>query len=326
MSSGSEPQRQSSMAALPVGTATRPLSAAERRARYFNSANAFNIHLPAVPAGIFSEPVRKALQPDAATGYVVCDQSQALATSYPATTPFMLARYARINVGDALEADFTASGSIWYVMCGTLQIADLDGETDQQVFPGDVLYLPAGKHRLVNTGDVSCVAWLVTDEPMLAHHGLRAAPAASPGHEAGAVIFRAQDIADQIATIYQTMPDAGTSGMAVVFSAQAYESSRNLMANLTLSLNTLPAHCHQSAHRHNSAALTLVLSGQDCYSRVDGQTCPWTVGATLVTPAAAPHSHHNDGDTRAAFLIVQDGGLYYQARTMGFEFLAEDAG
>jgi hypothetical protein len=40
-----------------------------------------------------------------------------------------------------------------------------------------------------------------------------------------------------------------------------------------------------------------------------------------VTPPGAPHSHHNDGDRRALFLIVQDGGLHYHARTMGFSFL-----
>ncbi|OZI42937.1 cupin domain-containing protein [Bordetella genomosp. 4] len=325
MSSGSEPQHQSSMAALPVGRATRPLSAAERRARYFNSANAFNISLPEVPAGIFSEPIAQALQDDAATGYVDCDQSAALATPYPATTPFMLARYARINAGETLEADFAASGSIWYVMHGSMQVVKLDGEADQLVFTGDVLYLPAGAHVVVNTGDVACVAWLVTDEPMLAHHGLRAVSATSSDRDAGAVLFRAEDIAAQIETIYRTVPDAGTSGMAVVFSAQAYETSRNLMPNLTLSLNTLPAHCHQSPHRHNSAALTLVVAADRCYSRVDEQQCPWTAGATLVTPAGAPHSHHNEGDTRAAFLIVQDGGLYYQARTMGFEFLEKQA-
>lgn len=326
MSSGSESQRQSSMAALPVGRATRPLSAAERRARYFNSANAFNIRLPEVPAGIFSEPIAAALRDDAATGYVECDQSAALATPYPATTPFMLARYARINAGETLAANFAASGSIWYVMHGSMQVVNLDEEADQRVGTGDVLYLPAGVHTVANTGGAACIAWLVTDEPMLAHHGLRAVAAASLGRDAGAVLFRAQDIADQIEMIYRTVPDAGTSGMAVVFSAQAYEDSRNLMPNLTLSLNTLPAHCHQSPHRHNSAALTLVVAADRCHSRVSEQQCQWTAGATLVTPAGAPHSHHNDGDTRAAFLIVQDGGLYYQARTMGFEFLAEDAG
>jgi gentisate 1,2-dioxygenase len=54
---------------------------------------------------------------------------------------------------------------------------------------------------------------------------------------------------------------------------------------------------------------------------VDGVRCPWTHWATLVTPPGAPHSHHNEGEAGARFLIVQDGGLHYHARTMGFEFL-----
>jgi hypothetical protein len=37
------------------------------------------------------------------------------------------------------------------------------------------------------------------------------------------------------------------------------------------------------------------------------------------------HSHHNGGNEQAMFLIVQDGGLFYHARTMGFEF-AEQPG
>ncbi|WP_160312477.1 hypothetical protein [Caballeronia mineralivorans] len=45
-----------------------------------------------------------------------------------------------------------------------------------------------------------------------------------------------------------------------------------------------------------------------------------------MTPPAALHSHHNEGHgPRARFLIVQDGGLYYHGRTMGFAF-ADDSG
>ncbi len=40
-----------------------------------------------------------------------------------------------------------------------------------------------------------------------------------------------------------------------------------------------------------------------------------------MTPAGEPHSHHNPGAGRAQFLIVQDGGLHYRARTMDFAFL-----
>ena len=37
-------------------------------------------------------------------------------------------------------------------------------------------------------------------------------------------------------------------------------------------------------------------------------------------PPGEMHSHHNDGDRRALFLIVQDGGLHYHTRTMGFSY------
>ena len=58
---------------------------------------------------------------------------------------------------------------------------------------------------------------------------------------------------------------------------------------------------------------------------IGGARCAWTPFATLVTPATEPHSHHNEGDERAMFLIVQDGGLHYHARTMGFAFLEPQA-
>ena len=48
---------------------------------------------------------------------------------------------------------------------------------------------------------------------------------------------------------------------------------------------------------------------------------------TLLTPAGAAHDHRNGEaeapvtiDDIALALIVQDGGLYYYARTMGFAF------
>jgi gentisate 1,2-dioxygenase len=97
-----------------------------------------------------------------------------------------------------------------------------------------------------------------------------------------------------------------------------------VLPTLTLSLNTLPAGEVQRAHRHNSAAITLVLNGERCHTRIDGEPMAWSLGMTLVTPPGALHSHHNEGaGTRARFLIVQDGALYYHCRTMGFAF--EDA-
>ena len=52
-------ERPKSMSELPAQHPIGPASAAEARARFFNSGNAFNIKLPAVPNAVFTdEPAR----------------------------------------------------------------------------------------------------------------------------------------------------------------------------------------------------------------------------------------------------------------------------
>lgn len=304
------------MADMPEQRPTAPATAAEARARFFNSGNAFNIKLPPVPGGSFTDEPARALAVDTPTGFLLCDQSAAMGTDFPATTPLMLARYAMVAPGETLAADFVATGSIWYVIRGT-GTAEVQGETIS-FRTGDVFVLPGVPARLM-TGGERVVLWAVTNEPQLAFDGDRAPDAArmpvAPVH------YPAAEIARQIALIYEHARNEATSGIALIFSSDKQAAARNIMPTLTLSLNTLPPGEHQRAHRHNSAAITLVVSGEDCHSLVDGMRCPWSPWATLVTPPGAPHSHHNAGLTRASFLIVQDGGLHYHARTMGFEFL-----
>jgi len=69
--------------------------------------------------------------------------------------------------------------------------------------------------------------------------------------------------------------------------------------------------------------VSLVVKGKNCYSTVDGKRKDWSPFATTITPPVSVHSHTNAGDERCFFLIVQDGGFYYHARAMGFEFVDE---
>ena len=41
----------------------------------------------------------------------------------------------------------------------------------------------------------------------------------------------------------------------------------------------------------------------------------------MITPPVSVHSHHNEGNNVAKFLIVQDAGVYSYTRAMGFEFV-----
>lgn len=308
------------MADLPVQHPSAPTSAAQARARFFNSGNAFNVLLPPVPARVFGDVAERAL---AAThsAWFDCDQSAQLGCEFAATTPLMLARYASVAPGDSLVMDAVASGLIGYVIRGEARCSG--GEADLLLAAGDVLLLPGGPAYRLHGGAEGALLWIVGNQPQLAFDG--SLPAAAPHATIDVVHFPAAEIERQLELLFSTGTNDNTSGRALIFSSERQQASRNLMPTLTLSHNTLAPQESQRAHRHNSAAITLIIQGADCHSMVGGERCDWAPWATMVTPPGAAHSHHNAGDARAQFLIVQDGGLHYHARTMGFEFLASEA-
>jgi gentisate 1,2-dioxygenase len=109
-------------------------------------------------------------------------------------------------------------------------------------------------------------------------------------------------------------------GKSVNLGNVAIESSRTTTPTFTLAMNSLLPGEAQRGHRHNAVAVTLVLAGERCYSLVDGDRVDWEPHAVMITPPTAFHSHHNEGSELALFLIVQDGGVYYHCRTMGFSY------
>jgi gentisate 1,2-dioxygenase len=301
------------MAEMPVQLPRDPANAAEARSRYFNSGNAFNIKLPPVPGRIFTDEPAEALAMRA-TGFINCDQSDKMECTFPATTPLMLARYATVKAHETLDTTLNNTASIWYVIKGQ---ADLSvGDEKAVVGTGDVFVQPGGISAAISASEDS-VFWAVGNDPQLAFD----ASAPVTGDEAAVrfVHYPAGEIAYQLDVVYGSNANASTSGHALIFSAEKTVAARNITPTMTLSLNTLKPRSAQPPHKHNSAAITLVVKGDPAYSMVAERQCDWSAWATLVTPPAAKHSHHNDGDSRAEFLIVQDGGLYYHARTMGFE-------
>lgn len=304
----------SDMAEMPVQLPRNPANAAEARGRYFNSGNAFNIKLPPVPGRIFTEEPARALRFES-TGFIACDLSAAMQCPFPATTPLMLARYAVVKRGETLDTTLINTASIWYVIAGAAALTV--GAEAATLGKGDVFLLPGGVTSAIAASEDS-VFWLVGNDPQLAFDA--SAPITGDKAAVSFVHYPAAEISHQLDVVYGANANATTSGHALIFSAEKTEASRNITTTMTLSLNTLKPKSFQPPHKHNSAAITLVIGGDPAYSMVADTKCDWSPWATLVTPPTAKHSHHNDGDSRAEFLIVQDGGLYYHARTMGFEF------
>ncbi len=308
--------RPASIAEMPAQVPASPLSQAEARGRFFNTGNAFNVQLPPVPDRSFTDEPIKALDPATPTGLIPCDISADLGCAFPATTPLVLAHYARIRAGDSLTTDFVTSGTIGYVIQGSGTTNCAGEEVNWN--PGDLFILPGGEPVTHQAGGSDAVLWLVTNEPQLAFENLRApAPGEAP---TDVVHYRADEINRQIELIYDVGRNEEIAGSALIFSAERQVATRNILPTLTVAMNSLPGGVVQRPHRHNSVAVSLIIRGDRCFSMIDGRRKEWAPWATTITPPVSVHSHHNGGNEQALFLIIQDGGIYYHARAMGFEF------
>ena len=95
--------------------------------------------------------------------------------------------------------------------------------------------------------------------------------------------------------------------------------------------NELPPNTKQRPHRHNSVALDLCVSCSDSENIytlvgdeldengniVNPKKVNWIQGEMFITPPGLWHSHHNDGDTYAYILPIQDAGLLLYQRILG---------
>jgi gentisate 1,2-dioxygenase len=287
-------------------------------ARYLSSLDGFDIKRPPIPAQVFRAERDRALDPAAPTGLVPLDLSGPLQLAGPATTPLILARYARIRAGEALETRLAASTELYYVIrgAGTTRFGAGGAEAIAWA-PGDAFGLPGGR-PVRHSAARDAVLWVVTNEPALAFEACQ--PPAPDAGPIRATHYPAAEIRRRLLGVYLDARGAAMPGKSVNFGTATLERQRTTTPTFTLAMNSLLPGEAQRAHRHNAVAVTLVVAGDRCYSQIDGERVDWEPDTVTITPPAQLHSHHNDGDELALFLIVQDGGLYYHCRTMGFSY------
>lgn len=292
------------------------------RARYVPVEKGFNIKRPSIEPRAFVAEKELAFSADTPTQFIPLDLSETLGTDYAATTPFMLARYARVRAGETLACSLAASGEMWAVLRGKGRLRR--GDDSVAWAAGDMLALPGGVESLWEA-DEDAVLWVTTDEPTLAFEGVRPEIGARAPIET--TLFSADAIARELRTLYERPMTPETPGRALFMATERTEGLGTCLPSMTLTLNAVRPGEAQRPHRHNAAAIVLSLREAQCASTIGGKTFPWTQHVTLLTPAGAAHDHRNEQigrevtvDDIALALIVQDGGLYYYARTMGFAF------
>lgn len=284
-----------------------------RRALYWSAANNFQQGQPRVPGHVFAAERDRALDERTGTALIPLDLSERLGLDYPASVPNLLARYVRVEGGGEIAFDLASSGEAYYAIEGSG--AAEKGADGFAWAAGDVFVLPgAGGPTRIRAGEEGALLWMVTDEPVFSYFGIGRAA----GGEDAAVHYPAETIEQELALIHQRVDDGAQSGKAVLFTRPGLEANHLATPTIAFAYNSLPPGEDQPPHRHNAAALTLCVRGGGVHSMVGGRKVGWMDRAVMVTPPSALHSHHNRGRDMMYSVVAQDGGVFYNARTLGY--------
>ena len=302
------------MSAAAIEAASFADTAYSKRAVFWSAANNFQQSQPDVPGHVFTAERDRALDEATGTALIALDLSERLGLGYPATVPNLLARYVRVEGGGEIAFELASSGEVYYAMEGS---GEVEKGGDQFAWAaGDVFVLPGrGGPTRIRAEDGGALLWMVTDEPVLSYFGI---DQAALHEEAPAVHYPAGAIEGEMALIHRRADDGKQSGKAVLFTRAGLETTHLATPTVAFALNSLPPEEDQPPHRHNAAALTLCIQGEGVYSMVDGRKVDWMDRAVMVTPPSALHSHHNRGPEMMYSVVAQDGGVFYNARTLGY--------
>ena len=87
----------------------RQTDSPETRAYFYDPESFFDFQMPAVPRRQFLAERNETFASATVTSEILLDISEALGTTYPATTPLLLARYLRVRSGEKINLTRRAS-------------------------------------------------------------------------------------------------------------------------------------------------------------------------------------------------------------------------
>jgi gentisate 1,2-dioxygenase len=292
----------------------------EADARFHEYTAAANPQLSQIPSSEFAATLHQTGE----TGIIPFDLSRQLGTTYPATTPGLLAGFLHIRPGETLSTLASAASQLFFVIRGSGKSTGSFGAVDWSA--GDLFVVPMNAELDHVAASDSALYW-VTDEPLLAYLGVQpGVPRFRP------TMFRRETLLHELEEIRSQPGAENRNRMGVLLGNRATPETKTLTHTLWSLLNVVPAGAVQKPHRHNSVALDLcVEASPGAYTLVGEQLDQaggihqpirkdWSSGAVFITPPGLWHSHHNESDRDALVLPIQDAGLHTYMRTLDIRF------
>jgi gentisate 1,2-dioxygenase len=291
--------------------------------------------VPPIPGGRF--PAR--LHQTGPAGIVPLDLAGSLQCPGPATTPGLCSNFVRIPAGESVATTANATSQLFFVMRGRGRTqlagqggaaiesaADISWEAGIPWEAGDLFTLPAGSPARHEATADAALYW-VHDEPLLRYLGVEATQ-----RRFAPTLHRARAMQDLLAEIAADPASQAASRLSVLLGNAAFPDTQTVSHVLWAMFGLLPPRTVQAPHRHQSVAVDLVVDAPPgCYTLVgprladdgtiaDAERFDWEPHSVFVTPPGLWHSHHNESDTPAHVLPIQDAGLQTFLRTLDIRF------
>jgi len=292
-------------------------------ARYFEYSKVVNPvghQTPKCPLGDFEH----CLHEEGESRIIPLDLSAQLKCPAPATSPNLCANFIRITPGQQVATTVNATSQLFFVIRGKGR-TETNGEAISWT-PHDLFTLPVGSatHR----AESDAALYWVHDAPLLTYLGVRAdAPRFKP------TMYRHEDEDRELKKVQDDPRAASRNRISVLLANKNFTQTETVTPVLWAMYGVLPTGTIQLPHRHQSAALDLIIDCQPgCYTLlgesldkegniVNSVRADWKNASAFVTPPGWWHAHYNESGADAHLLPIQDAGLQTHMRTLDIHFV-----
>jgi len=257
------------------------------------------------------------------------DFSEIYNVSYKASSPNLLASFIKIKANENLqisnESILNSSSNLFYIMKGECDI-QLNNDEKYTLSCGDIFISPFFNDIMIlnKNNDKDLFIYYINDSPLLNYLGCKATNKTFTSS-----VYSKKYLLENLENL--SNPNNNRKGILLSNEDTERIGTNTITPVLWALYNELPPHTNQLPHKHNSVAFDLCIHANDAtkiYTLIGDELDSngkiinpkkvyWHTSEMFVTPPGLWHSHHNEGDTYAYILPIQDAGILLYQRILG---------